>query len=151
MGQLCALVSAMSAGLTAVLVKQLTAHDDPDKIVFLTNVHAAAAVAGAGAVRVALADAGGAARPDRHGPVRRARPRLAWCAGYAATDASLAMTFEFSKLPFAVAIAYLAFGETIDAWTWVGALIIFASAVYITRREAKLRAQRASTTGSARG
>ena len=27
-----------STGLTAVLVKQLTAHDDPDKIVFLTNM-----------------------------------------------------------------------------------------------------------------
>ena len=27
----------MSMGLTAVLVKQLTARDDPDKIVFLTN------------------------------------------------------------------------------------------------------------------
>jgi hypothetical protein len=59
--------------------------------------------------------------------------------GYAATDASLAMTFEFSKLSFAVGIAYLAFGEVIDAWTWVGAVIIFASAVYITRREARLR------------
>jgi drug/metabolite transporter (DMT)-like permease len=63
--------------------------------------------------------------------------------GYAATDASLAMTFEFSKLPFAVGIAYLAFGEVIDAWTWLGALVIFGSAVYITRREARLRAQRA--------
>jgi drug/metabolite transporter (DMT)-like permease len=62
--------------------------------------------------------------------------------GYAATDASLAMTFEFSKLPFAVAIAYLAFGETIDARTWIGALIIFASALYITRREARLAATR---------
>jgi hypothetical protein len=62
--------------------------------------------------------------------------------GYAATEASLAMTFEFSKLPFAVGIAYLAFGEVIDAWTWIGAVIIFASAVYITRREARLRAQR---------
>ena len=66
--------------------------------------------------------------------------------GYAATDASLAMTFEFSKLPFAVAIAYVAFGEVIDAWTWIGALIIFTSAVYITRREAKLRAQRVAAS-----
>jgi hypothetical protein len=58
--------------------------------------------------------------------------------------ASLAMTFEFSKLPFAVGVvAYLAFGEVIDAWTWIGAVIIFASAVYITRREAP-QSQRAS-------
>jgi drug/metabolite transporter (DMT)-like permease len=27
----------------------------------------------------------------------------------------------------------------IDIWTWVGALIIFASAVYVSRREAILR------------
>jgi len=58
--------------------------------------------------------------------------------GYAATDASLAMTFEFSRLPFVVLLGYLAFAETIDAWTWIGALIIFASAIYITRRESRL-------------
>jgi drug/metabolite transporter (DMT)-like permease len=67
---------------------------------------------------------------------------IALVRGYAATEASLAMTFEFSRLPFTVAVAYLAFGEIIDVWTWVGALIIFASAAYITRREAKLAAQR---------
>jgi drug/metabolite transporter (DMT)-like permease len=138
-GQLCALLSAATAGLTAVLVKQLTAHDDPDKIVFLTNVmllpmsllpalfvwrwptlDVLPALLGMGACAVV-------------GHVCAVR-------GYAATDASLAMTFEFSKLPFAVLIAYLAFAETIDTWTWIGALIIFASAVYITRREARLAA-----------
>jgi drug/metabolite transporter (DMT)-like permease len=62
--------------------------------------------------------------------------------GYAATDASLAQTFEFSRLPFVVLLGYLAFGETIDAWTWVGALIIFTAAVYITRRESRLGAGR---------
>jgi drug/metabolite transporter (DMT)-like permease len=74
---------------------------------------------------------------------------IALVRGYAATDASLAMTFEFSRLPFTVAVAYLAFGETIDAWTWVGAAVIFGSAVYITRREARLAAQRA-IAGSSR-
>jgi drug/metabolite transporter (DMT)-like permease len=53
------------------------------------------------------------------------------------------MTFEFSKLPFTVAMTYLAFRESIDLWTWVGALIIFASALYISRREAKLARERA--------
>src|SRR5262245_10712227 len=37
LGQTCAVLSAMATGLTAVLIKQLTAKDDPDKIVFLTN------------------------------------------------------------------------------------------------------------------
>jgi drug/metabolite transporter (DMT)-like permease len=146
-GQLCALFSAVMAGLTAVLVKQLTACDDPDKIVFLTN---------ALLLPLSLVPALFVWR----WPTLEVLPALIGmgvCAvlghvsvvrGYAATDASLAMTFEFSKLPFAVGIAYLAFGEVIDAWTWVGALIIFTSAVYITRREARLRAQRASTIGS---
>ena len=147
-GQLCALVSAMSVGLTAVLVKQLTARDDPDKIVFLTNVLLMPLSLVPAlfvwrwptlAVLPALLGMGVCAVLGHVSLVR----------GYAATDASLAMTFEFSKLPFAVGIAYLAFGETIDAWTWVGALIIFASAVYITRREAQLQA-RSALAGRAR-
>ena len=145
LGQLCALISAMMGGLTAVLVKQLTAHDDPDKIVFLTN----AMLTPLSLVPAMLV---------WHWPTIDVLPALTGmgvCAvlghvcvvrGYAATDASLAMTFEFSKLPFAVGVAYLAFGEVIDAWTWIGAVIIFASAVYITRREAQLRAQRAAAT-----
>jgi drug/metabolite transporter (DMT)-like permease len=136
-GQLCALASAVTAGLTAVLVKQLTARDDPDKIVFLTNVML---------LPVSLLPALFVWR----WPTADTLPALLGmgvCAvaghvcvvrGYAVTDASLAMTFEFSKLPFAVAIAYLAFAETIDACTWVGAMVIFASAAYITRREARL-------------
>jgi drug/metabolite transporter (DMT)-like permease len=136
-GQLCALASAVTAGLTAVLVKQLTARDDPDKIVFLTNFMLLP-VSLLPALFVwrwptadtlpALLGMGGCAVAGHVCVVR----------GYAVTEASLAMTFEFSKLPFAVAIAYLAFAETIDAYTWIGAMIIFASAAYITRREARL-------------
>jgi hypothetical protein len=33
------------------------------------------------------------------------------------------------------------FGELIDFWTWAGAGIIFCSAVYVARREARLRAE----------
>jgi drug/metabolite transporter (DMT)-like permease len=141
-GQLCALLSTLAAGLTVVLVKQLTAHDDPDKIVFLTNVMMTplSLVPALFVWRWPTAD------------VLPALIGMGFCAvlghvcvvrGYAATDASLAMTFEFSKLPFTVALAYLAFAETIDIWTWIGALIIFTSAVYITRREALLRRSKA--------
>ena len=137
-GQLCAVLSAMSMGLTAILVKQLTAKDDPDKIVFLTNalllplslVPAVFVWTWPPAeVLPALLGMGICAVLGHVSLVR----------GYAATDASLAMTFEFSRLPFVVGIAFLAFGETIDLWTWIGAFIIFASAVYITRREARLK------------
>jgi drug/metabolite transporter (DMT)-like permease len=143
-GQACALLSAIATGLTAVLIKQLTTRDDPDKIVFLTNV-AMAPLSLLPALFVwtwpTLA-----ALPLLIGMgLCAALGHIALVRGYAATDASLAQTFEFSRLPFTVAIAYAAFGETIDLWTWVGALIIFASAIYITRREAQLRrAARAS-------
>lgn len=137
-GQIAAVIAAMTGGLVAVLIKQLTARDDPDKIVFLTNLMltplsllpalyfwttptlaALPILLGVGACAVL--------------------GHVALVRGYAATEASLAQTFEFSRLPFAVAIGYAAFGETIDRWTWIGAAIIFAAAVYITHREARLR------------
>jgi drug/metabolite transporter (DMT)-like permease len=142
-GQACAILSAVAAGLTVIMVKQLTAVDDPDKIVFLTNmmilplslVPALFVWSWPGLdVAVPLVGMG----------LTAVLGHVALVRGYAATDASLAMTFEFSRLPFTVAIAYLAFGETIDVWTWIGALIIFAAAAYITRREAKLARQRAA-------
>ena len=149
LGQVCALVSAVSAGLTVVLVKQLTAADDPDKIVFLTNLFI---------TPISLIPA----LFVWSWPPLAAVPALlamGLCAvlghvslvrGYAATEASLATTFEFSRLPFAVGIAYLAFGETIDLWTWIGAAIIFGSAVYITRREAQLKRLKNAAANSPR-
>jgi drug/metabolite transporter (DMT)-like permease len=140
-GQVLALLSAMFSGLTAVLVKQLTAHDDPDKIVFLTNGML---------LPLSLVPAlfvwqwpTAAMLPTLIGMgVCAVLGHIALVRGYTVTDASLALTLEFSKLPFTVGLAYLAFAETIDAWTWVGAAVIFASAAYITRREAVLRARR---------
>jgi drug/metabolite transporter (DMT)-like permease len=137
-GQACALASALLTGLTAVLIKQLTVRDDPDKIVFLTNL----AMMPPSLVPPLFVWRWPAAElvPILLGMALCAvLGHVALVRGYAATDASLAMTFEFSRLPFAVAIAYLAFGEPTDVWTWAGAAIIFASAAYITRREAQLR------------
>jgi drug/metabolite transporter (DMT)-like permease len=137
-GQICAVVSAMSMGLTVILVKQLTHVDDPDKIVFLTNMMLMP-LSLVPALFVWVWPAWDVLVPLLGMGLCAVLGHVTLTRGFAATDASLAMTFEFSRLPFAVAIAYLAFNETIDIWTWVGALIIFASAVYITRREAQLR------------
>jgi drug/metabolite transporter (DMT)-like permease len=140
-GQLLALFAAFSAGLVAPMVKQLTAKDDPDKIVFITN---------AMMTPVSLVPAIFVWKwPDSHlWPVIIAMGFFAWVGhialvrGYASTDSSLAQTFEFSRLPFAVAISWIFFGETTDFWSWVGALIIFGSAFYVTRREAQLARER---------
>ena len=46
---------------------------------------------------------------------------------------------EFAKLPFAVVLAWMVFGEWPDIWIWLGGAVIFASTAYITRREALAR------------
>ncbi len=137
-GQVCALVSAVVTGVVAVLIKQLTQRDDPDKIVFLTNIMLMP-LSLVPALFVWSWPTPSMVLPLIGMGVCAVVGHVALVRGYAITDASLAQTFEFSRLPFTVAIAYVAFGETIDVWTWIGALIIFASAIYITRREAQLR------------
>jgi drug/metabolite transporter (DMT)-like permease len=143
LGQVCAVLSAIAGGLTVIMVKQLTAVDDPDKIVFLTNIMLTP-LSLIPALFVWSLPGLDALLPLLGMGLTAVLGHIALVRGYAATDASLAMTFEFSRLPFTVALAYVAFGETIDVWTWIGALIIFASAAYITRREAKLARQRAA-------
>jgi drug/metabolite transporter (DMT)-like permease len=140
-GQALALFSAIFIGISVIMVKQLTARDDPDKIVFLSNLMLAP-MSLVPALFVWTWPSADAAGPVLGMGITAVLAHVALVRGYAATDASLAMTFEFSRLPFSVAIAYLAFGETIDVWTWVGAAVIFASAVYITRRETRLARQR---------
>ena len=54
--------------------------------------------------------------------------------------------FDYARLPFVEVIAFFLFGEVPDLWTWVGAAVIAASAIYIARREAK-----ADATGRAAG
>jgi len=137
MGQLLALVSAACVGIIGPLVKQLTLRDDADRIVFLTSL-LMTPLSLVPALLVwqwppiglvpALALLGLFAVLGHMTLVR----------AYAATEASLVMTFKFSRLPFAVGLGYLAFGELIDPATWIGAFVIFAAAAYVARREAEL-------------
>ena len=45
----------------------------------------------------------------------------------------------FLRLIWASLIGYLFFSQLPDIWTLVGGFIIFASATYVVRREAKLK------------
>lgn len=56
-----------------------------------------------------------------------------------AADASYVMPFDFVRLPAVALMAWLAFGQTVDAWTWVGAGIIFSATMYIVHRESRLQ------------
>lgn len=139
-GQLCAVFNAMSSGVITVLLKQLSSEDDSGKIVFLTTVlmlpptlvPALFVWQTPGVEFLPYILIIGLTAVLGHYCLMR---------GFASTDASLVMTFDFSRLPFAVLIGWWMFGEVTDIWTWIGAAVIFASAIYITRREAKLRSQ----------
>jgi len=54
-------------------------------------------------------------------------------------DASATQPYDFLRLPTTAGVGWLAFGETSDILTWIGAAVIFASSVFITHREALAR------------
>jgi len=53
-------------------------------------------------------------------------------------DTAVVMPIDFCKLLWVAVIAYLAFGEVPDRYTWLGGAVIFASALYIAYRERRL-------------
>jgi drug/metabolite transporter (DMT)-like permease len=55
---------------------------------------------------------------------------------YKLADASAVLPYDYTRMIFAAAIGYLWFAEVPDLWTWIGAGIIAASAIYIAHREA---------------
>lgn len=69
---------------------------------------------------------------------------------FAAAEASVVLPFDFSKMPIAAAIGYVAFDERPDLWTWAGAALIVGAATYIARREAQLARAKAGTQPAVR-
>src|SRR5262245_20577918 len=96
LGQACAVFAGRSAGLVAVMIKQLTTVDDPDKIVFLTNLMLAP-LSLVPALFVWTWPSLEALIPVLGLGLTAVVGHVALVRGYAATDASLAMTFEFSR------------------------------------------------------
>ena len=61
---------------------------------------------------------------------------------FARADASAIMPFDYARLPFVAAVGFLLFGELPDVWTWVGAAVIAAAAIYIAHRESRVARER---------
>ena len=53
-------------------------------------------------------------------------------------ETTAVMPYDFTRLPFVAVVGYFAFAEVPDLWTWIGGGVIFASSVYIARRESQL-------------
>ncbi len=63
--------------------------------------------------------------------------QLAMTNAYRAADATAVFPFDFARLPFTALIAYAVFAQRPDAWTWLGAVVIFASTFFVVRHEAR--------------
>jgi len=65
-----------------------------------------------------------------------------WVQAFAVGEMSAVAPFDYLKLPFAVFVGWLIWGEMPVIWTYVGAAIVVASALYIAYREAQLIRER---------
>ncbi|HZQ02103.1 MAG TPA: DMT family transporter [Reyranella sp.] len=65
-----------------------------------------------------------------------------WVQAFKAGEMSAVAPFDYLRLPFAVFTGWLIWGQVPSIWTYVGAAIVIASALYIAAREAQLSRQR---------
>ncbi|MGH6916192.1 MAG: DMT family transporter [Geminicoccaceae bacterium] len=56
-------------------------------------------------------------------------------------DTAVVMPFDFFKLVWVTLIAWLAFAEHLDLYTWIGGAVIFSSTLYIAYRERAAHSQ----------
>ncbi|MBV8186594.1 MAG: DMT family transporter [Alphaproteobacteria bacterium] len=64
-----------------------------------------------------------------------------WVQAFKSGEMSAVAPFEYLRLPFAVFVGWLIWSEMPEVWTYVGAAIVIASALYIAHREAQLARQ----------
>lgn len=131
------LLSAGLIGMTAVLVKKLSATDKPEAIAIWmvtlqTPVTFLAAVsfwewpsAQTWVYLLCLAAVGNIGH-------------LCWTRAMSLAEVSQLQPLEFAKLPFIAVIGFLVFGEVPTKWVWLGGAVIFAANAFITHREARL-------------
>ncbi len=144
-GTWVAVAAALGMAASSLFIKQLADRDHPDTVVLITTLMQSVVALGPGlwvwqslslelwAVFAAMGALG------MLGHITMAR-------AFRAADASIVMGIDFARLPFTVLFGWFAFGELIDLWTWIGAGIIFAAALYTARRERRLARARAAAS-----
>jgi drug/metabolite transporter (DMT)-like permease len=134
------LVSAIFMASSALLIRKLTRTEEPNVVVMymlliitpLSAIPAAFVWRMPSAEELAWLVALGAFATLVHLSLTRA---------FRNAEASYVVPFDFARLPFVALVAFLAFGELPDIWTWIGGGIIFTAGAYIARREAVLAKQ----------
>lgn len=139
-GMLWAIAAALFMAMAALLIKFLTRTDPSERIVFWTNIGLTVGTLIPAIVfwapltpelwlyGIGLGIAG-------------AVGHVFLTHSFAVADASIVLPFDYTRLPFAALIGYIAFGNLADLETWIGAALIAAAAFYVARREQKLARQ----------
>ncbi len=147
-GSLIAVLAALLSALVAIQIKQLTRIDGPDTVVFYTYVFWVPLslipalfvwVWPTGIAWVWLVLTG----------VMGTAGQLLWTRALKLGEVSALTPISFTQLPLVVVMGWLLFGETLDRWTVIGALIILGSNAYIAHREAVLARKSATQSPTA--
>jgi drug/metabolite transporter (DMT)-like permease len=65
-----------------------------------------------------------------------------WVQAFASGEMSAVAPFDYLRLPFAVFVGWMIWGDMPVVWTYVGAAIVIGSALYIAYREQQLARER---------
>jgi len=140
-GALIALANAMLVAISILMVKRLTDTESPMMILTMFALFSTVLLAGP-AIWVWR-------WPDLTGwllafgiALTATVGQYFWVQAFRVGEMSAVAPFEYLRLPFAVFVGWLLWQEMPVIWTFVGAGIVVASAVYIIRREAKLARER---------
>jgi drug/metabolite transporter (DMT)-like permease len=65
-----------------------------------------------------------------------------WVQAFKSGEMSAVAPFEYLRLPFAVFMGWLIWGQMPEIWTYIGAAVVIGSTLYIAHREAQLARER---------
>jgi len=147
-GSLVAVLAAMLSALVAIQIKQLTRVDSPDAVVLYTYLFWVP-LSLVPALFVWVWPAGIAWLWLLATGVMGTVGQLLWTRALKLGEVSALTPISFTQLPLVVTLGWLLFGETLDRWTVIGALIILGSNAYIAHREAVLSRRAATQAPSA--
>lgn len=140
-GMLIAIFSALMTGLVSIQIKQLSALEPADRIVFYTTliwvpmslIPAALVWRWPEGIVWVWVVAAGLLGTCGH---------MLWTRALKLGDVSALTPISFMQLPVVATAGWLLFGERVDRWTIAGTFIILASSAYIAHREALLAKRR---------
>ncbi|MCH9051695.1 MAG: DMT family transporter [Proteobacteria bacterium] len=144
---LVAVLGAMLAGATAIIIKKLSATEPTVVIVFWFTM-GGTVLALIPAILVWRTPTGAEWGLLVLMGLLGLAGQAAMTRGFALGEASAVVSFDYLRLIFAGLIGIVLFAEVPDVWSVAGAAIIIISTLYIIRREIKLAAARGKAGGA---